>query len=221
MRTKLIFTFFFSIISFLGFSQENNTKEAKKEKWKYEPNFMVGGDVLNTAVSFFSDRKLYQGFISSRIKDNIHAIAEAGFESNIYQKNGYDAKVNGPFLKLGAFYMLAKDPENQFNGFYAGGKVAGSFYTQEYMAVPVRGFGGSNSSIAFPSSTQSSYWLEGTLGGRVQLFDTNFYIDVNMQPRYLVYTTKQEEIQPMIVPGFGRSSSKFTMGFAWNLAYKF
>lgn len=221
MRTKRIFTFFFSIIGLLVFAQENNTKEVKKEKWKYEPNFMVGGDLLNTGVSFFSDRKLYQGFVSSRIKENIHAIIEAGFESNIYQKNGYDAKVNGPFLKLGAFYMLAKDPENQFNGFYAGGKVAGSFYTQEYMAVPVRGFGGSNSSISFPSSTQSSYWLEGTLGGRVQLFDTNFYIDVNMQPRYLVYTTKQDEIQPMIVPGFGRSSSKFSMGFAWNLAYKF
>ncbi len=221
MKTRQIFTFFFSFICLLGFAQENNAKNAEKEKWKYEPNFMVGGDLLNTGVSFFSDRKLYQGFVSSRIKENIHAIVEAGFESNIYQKNGYDAKVNGPFLKLGAFYMLAKDPENQFNGFYAGGKAAGSFYTQEYMAVPVRGFGGSNSSKSFPSSTQSSYWLEGTLGGRVQLFDTNFYIDVNMQPRYLVYTTKQEEIQPMIVPGFGKSSSKFTMGFAWNLAYKF
>jgi hypothetical protein len=203
----------------LSFAQEE--KEAKKEKWKYEPNFMVGFDVLNTGVSFFSDRKLYQGFISSKITNNIHGVIEAGFESNIYNKNSYDAKANGPFLKLGAFYMLAKDPQNEFNGFYAGGKIAGSFYTQEYMAVPVRGFGGSSSSIAFPSSTQSSYWMEGTIGGRVQLFESNFYIDVNLQPRYLVFTTKQDDIQPMIVPGFGKSSSKFGMGFAWNVAYKF
>ncbi|SEW49001.1 hypothetical protein SAMN05421841_3963 [Chryseobacterium wanjuense] len=203
----------------MSFAQEN--KEAKKEKWKYKPNFMVGFDVLNTGVSFFSDRKLYQGFISSKVKDNIHGIIEAGFESNVYNKNSYDAKVNGPFLKLGAFYMLARDPENEFNGFFAGGKIGGSFYTQEYMAVPVRGYGGSNSSIAFPSSTQSSYWLEGTIGGRVQLFESDFYIDVNLQPRYLVFTTKQDDIQPMIVPGFGRSSSKFNMGFAWNIAYKF
>ncbi|MFY7814791.1 MAG: DUF6048 family protein [Chryseobacterium taeanense] len=219
MKTRLIFTFFFSLIGILGFGQK--TKEQKKEKWKYEPNFMVGGDVLNAGVAFFSDRKLYQGFISSKIKDNIHAIVEAGFESNIYQKNSYDAKANGPFLKIGAFYMLAKDPENEFNGFYAGGKAGGSFYTQEYIAVPVRGYGGSSSSISFPSSTQSSYWLEGTIGGRVQLFESSFYIDVNLQPRYLVFTTKQDDIQPMIVPGFGKSSSKFNMGFAWNLAYKF
>ena len=219
MKTRLIFTFFFSLIGFLSFAQED--KESKKEKWKYEPNFMVGFDVLNGGVSFFSDRQLLQGFVSSKVKDNIHGIIEAGFESNVYQKNSYDAKVNGPFIKLGAFYMLAKDPENEFNGFYAGGKVGGSFYKQEYMAVPVRGYGGSSSSIAFPSSSQSSYWLEGTIGGRVQLFESNFYIDVNLQPRYMVFTTKQDDIQPMIVPGFGKSSSKFNMGFAWNLAYKF
>lgn len=219
MKTKLIFTFFFSILSLL--SQSQNKKEEKKEKWKYEPNFMIGFDVLNTGVSFFSDRKLYQGFISTKIKRNAHGIIEAGFEKNIYQKNGYDVKVNGPFLKLGAFYMLAKDAENEFNGFYAGGKLAGSFYNQEYMAVPVRGFGGSSSSVSFPSSAQSSYWMEGAIGGRVQLFDSSFYIDVNLQPKYLLFTTKQEDIQPMIVPGFGRSSSKFNMGFAWNIAYKF
>lgn len=219
MKTRQIFTFFFSVISILSFAQ--NAKETKKEKWKYEPNFTVGGDVLNAGVSFFSDGKLYQGFISSKIKDNIHGIVEAGFESNIYQKNNYDVKANGPFLKIGAFYMLEKGPENEFNGFYGGGKLAGSFYTQEYRAVPVRGYGGSSSSVSFPSSSQSSYWLEGTIGGRVQLFESNFFIDVNLQPRYLIATTKQDDIQPMIVPGFGKSSSKFNMGFAWNIAYKF
>ncbi|MDN3691154.1 DUF6048 family protein [Chryseobacterium tructae] len=221
MKTRLIFTFFFSLFGILIWAQEKKKEEVKKTHWKYKPNFTVGLDVLNTGVGFFSDRKLYQGFISSKINGNVHAIAEAGFEKNIYQKNGYDAKVNGPFVKLGAFYMLAKDKENEFNGFYAGGKVAGSFYNQEYMAIPVRGYGGSNSSVSFPSSSQSSFWLEGTLGGRVQLFESNFYIDVNLQPRYLAYTSKQDDISPMIIPGFGKSSSKFNMGFAWNIAYKF
>lgn len=219
MKTRLIFTFFFSLLGIWSFAQD--TKEPTKEKWKYKPNFMVGFDALNAGASFFSDRKLYQGFISSKISDNVHAVIEAGFEKNIYQKNSYDAKASGPFLKLGAFYMLAKDAENEFNGFYVGGKAATSFYTQEYMAVPVRGYGGSNSSLAFPSSSQSSYWIEGMIGGRVQLFDSNFYIDVNLQPKYMVATSKQDDIQPMIVPGFGKSSSKFNMGFAWNIAYKF
>ncbi|MBQ0151786.1 MAG: hypothetical protein KBS61_02685 [Chryseobacterium sp.] len=219
MKKKLVYTLFFSVLSLLATAQEKQITEKSKEK--YQPNFMVGIDVLNTGVSFFSDRQLIQGFISSKIRGNTHGIVEAGFDKNIYQNNGYDATANGPFVKLGALYMLAKDRENEFNGFYAGGKVAGSFYKQEYLAIPIRGYGGSESSISLPSSTQSSFWLEGTLGGRVQLFESNFFIDVNIQPRYLIVASKQDEVVPMIIPGFGKSSSKFNMGFAWNIAYKF
>ncbi|TXF77277.1 DUF6048 family protein [Chryseobacterium sp.] len=218
MKTKRIFFFFFSLLFILNAAQK---QDSVKVKFRYEPNFLVGFDLLNGGMSFFTDRKVFQGFISSKIKNNIHAVVDAGFEKNRYQKNGYDADVSGPFIKLGAFYMLSKDPENEFNGFYGGGKVAGSFYKQEYRAVPVRGFGESATSVAFPESAQSSYWLEGVVGGRVKLFDSNFYIDVNVQPHYLLYSTKQEEIQPMIVPGFGRSSTKFGVGFSWNVAYMF
>jgi hypothetical protein len=220
MNPKLIFTFFFSVFFSFGFAQikEQDTIQTQR---KYEPNFMVGFDLLNAGIGVFSDRKLFQGFVSSRITKNIHGVADVGFEKNIYQKNGYDASVNGPFLKLGAFYMLANDRENEMNGFYAGGKVGGSFYQQEYKAVPVRGFGGSATSISFPGTSQSSYWIEGIVGGRVQLFQSPFYIDVNVQPKYLVFSTTQDEIQPMIVPGFGKSSAKFNMGFSWNIAYHF
>lgn len=219
MKAKHIFFFFFSFLSLGIIAQKKQAPE--KEKWKYKPNFMVGFDVLNTGVSFFSDRKLFQGFVSSKIKNNLHAVADAGYEKNIYQKNGYDAEVNGFFAKIGAFNMMMKDVENEENGFYLGGKLAAAFYQQNYAAVPVRGYGGSSSLVAFDASNQSSYWAEALFGGRVQLFESNLYIDVNVQPKYLLLSTKQEDIKPMIVPGFGRSSGKFNMGFMWNLAYKF
>ena len=218
MKRVNIFILFFSFLSSLGFAQKIDTLKIKP---KYEPNFMVGFDVLNAGLAVFSERKMFQGFISSKIRKDIHAVADLGYESNIYQKNGYDAKAGGIFMKAGGFYMLMKDAENEFNGFYAGTKLGASFYRQEYKQMPVRGAQGGDSYLSFPSSTQSSYWLEMPIGGRVQLFGSNFYIDVNVQPRYLVFTTKQDDIKPMIVPGFGRSSAKFNMGFAWHVAYKF
>ena len=145
MNPRLIFSFFFSLVFVFNFAQKE--QDSVKTPWKYEPNFMVGIDVLNAGVGAFSDRKLFQGFISSKVKNNIHAVAELGFEKNIYQKNGYDVLADGPFLKLGAFYMLATDKENVLNGFYAGGKLAASFYNEEFKAVPVRGFGGSETSV--------------------------------------------------------------------------
>ncbi|SHK05339.1 hypothetical protein SAMN05444371_0987 [Epilithonimonas mollis] len=222
MKAKLIFICIFSLISVSVFSQkkmENNKQDSIK--WKYKPNFIVGVDVLNIGTSFFGDRKFYQGFISSRINKRIHAVLDVGYDRNIYQKNGYDAKADGFFAKAGGFYMLSTDPENDLNGFYAGAKLAGSVYTQEYMAIPVKGLNNEGVFVTLDSSSQSSYWFEAALGARIQVFESNFFIDVNLQPRYLVYTTKQDDITPMIVPGFGKSSGSFTMGFSWNLAYKF
>jgi hypothetical protein len=219
MKAKRIFTFFFSSILVITFAQKK--QDSLQLKWKYEPNFLVGFDVLNAGISAFSDRKLFQGFVSSNVKGNWHAIADVGFESNIYQKNGYDATVSGPFLKLGTLYMLANDAENVMNGFFVGGKVAGSFYQQEYKAVPIRGFGGGDALQSFPQSSQSSLWMELNIGGRVQLFETPFYIEATAQPKYLVFSTTQDEIKPMIVPGFGKSSAKFNIGFSWNIAYSF
>lgn len=218
MKTLRIYTLFFSFLFSVFSAQDSDSVIIKP---KYEPNFMVGFDVLNAGLGVFSKRKVFQGFVSSKIKKDLHAVADLGFESNVYQKNGYDAKASGLFVKAGGFYMLMKDPENELNGFYAGPKIGAAFYNQEYMQVPVRGQQGGDSYLSFPGSTQSSYWLEAGIGGRVQLFDSNFYIDVNVQPKYLVYSTKQEDIKPMIVPGFGRASAKFNMGFAWNIAYQF
>ena len=220
MKAKRIFFLFFSVISTFNFAQNKDVK-IEKEKFKYEPNFIVGFDVVNAGVSFFSDRKVYQGFISSKIKKDLHAVADIGFEKNKYQKNGYDAEVSGPYVKLGAIYMLIKDPENEFNGFYAGGKLAGAYYQQEYFKIPVKSFNGNSSFVAFPRSYRSAFWVEGDLGGRIRLFSSSFYVDVNIQPRYLAYASKQENVQPLIVPGFGKSSGKFNLGYAWNLAYQF
>jgi len=222
MRITSIFICAFSLLSVSLFSQTKpEEKKQDSVKWKYTPNFLVGVDVLNLGTGFFSDRQIIQGFISSRISKKVHAVIDLGYDNNIYQKNGYDAKADGLFAKIGAVYMLSMDPENDMNGFYAGAKLAGSFYNQEYMAVPVKGLNNEGIFLSFDPSTQSSYWIEASLGARVQVFNSNFFIDVNAQPRYLAYTTKQEEIKPMIVPGFGKSSGSFNMGFSWSIAYKF
>lgn len=222
MRLRSIFICAFSILSLSVFSQSKpEEKKQDSAKWKYTPNFIVGIDVLNLATGFFGDRQMVQGYVSSRINRKLHAIIDLGYDKNIYQKNGYDAKADGLFAKIGAFYMLSGDPENDLNGFYAGGKLAGSFYNQEYTAIPVKGLNSEGVFLSFDPSTQSSYWIEAVLGARVQVFDSNFFIDVNAQPRYLAYTTKQEEIKPMIVPGFGKSSGGFNMGVSWSIAYRF
>lgn len=219
MKKRLLYILIFSLCFSICSSQQKN--DSVRVKWKYQPNFAIGFDVLHAGLSAFTKRKMFQGFVSSRLTKVLYAVADVGFDKNYYAKNGYDASANGIFIKAGAVRMLVMDPDNLRNGLYAGGKLAGSFYSQEYAAVPVRGYNGGDVSVSYPKSTQSSYWLEGSVGGRVQLFKSNFYIDVNMQPRFLLFNTKQEDLTPMIVPGFGKSSTKFNTGFSWNVAWQF
>lgn len=221
MRAKPFFILIFSVLSLLSNAQKAKSDTIKTKKYHYEPVFLVGFDLLSAGIGMFSDRKLFQGFASTQISEKVHLMADLGFEKNTYDKSGYDAKVSGFFAKAGGVYMMVEDPENKYNGFYLGPKIGASFYSQEYYKVPVKGYESGDYYVSFPSSSQSSYWLEAVAGGRVQLFQSNFFIDVQVQPRYLVFTTKQEHIKPMIVPGFGKSSADFNMGFSWNIVYKF
>jgi len=236
MRTKRFFISIFSIFWLFGLAQETSEQNvevyttasneprvdtATTKGAKYQPNFMVGIDVLHLGFSFFSDQKLYQGFVSTRIKKRIYGIVDLGMESNLYDKNGYDFHADGFFGKLGVLYMATPDPENFENGFYVGGKLGASFYNQEIKSIPIRWIEGRDSYASFPKASQSAYWVEAAIGGRIELLGTNVFLDVQVQPRYLIYSTKQENIRPMVVPGFGKGAGKFNLGFAWSVAYKF
>lgn len=219
MKTIRIITLFLVLCN--SVLAQENLPTTDSTMLKPKRNFMVGVDVLNAGIATFSDTKLLQGFISTKIHKNIEALAEVGFSTNKYQKNGYNADASGFFVKLGATHLLVKDHRNPDDGFYVGAKLAGAFYNQEYHKIPVRGIVAGDYYETLPQSSQSSYWVEVALGGRVELFQSGFFIDVQVQPRYLCYTTKQQQVSPMIVPGFGKSSTKFNMGFAWAIAYRF
>ena len=87
--------------------------------------------------------------------------------------------------------MLSMDTENPDNGFMQEQNGSKFFLQSRIQKVPIRGFV-AVTNITFPSVNQSAYWLEGFAGARVQLFKSNLYVDVNAQPRFLFYSTKQE-----------------------------
>ena len=217
MKTRHICIFIFSFL-FSSISAQDTLSSKKNARFT---RWQVGVDVLNAAISTFSPRKTAQVSVLTNVAPRWETVAELGFQRNNYQKNNYDATAQGLFAKLGGQYILVQDPESDVNCVYAGLKLAVAAYRQEYKSVPVRGSGTNTSQVAYEPSNQLSFWAEGAAGGRVQLFDSKVILDMTVQPRILVGGTKQEDIQPMIVPGFGRSSGKFTIGFSWSVGYRF
>ncbi len=218
MKTRLIFILFLSLSLSTLRGQKVDTLQTVE---RYRPNSLIGVDLLHLGMLPFSDQKLISFSADTELRPRLHILAEAGLGSDKYLQHGYDVEANGIFAKAGVLYMLSYDAQNRQNGFYGSGKLAASFYTQDLNAVPIRGYHGEDLYATFPSSSQSSYWVEAAVGGRIRLFDSSFYIDAQVMPRYLLYTTKQENIRPMVIPGFGKSANNFTVGFSWSVAFRF
>jgi len=212
MKILRLFILFFSIIII------QISAQAKKNKF----NLMIGFDALHLGLGEFTDQRMFQFFASTEVKPKAHLVMEVGYEENKYDKNAYDVVADGNFIKAGMLYMFNTEVEDRQNGFYIGGKLATSFYWQYIMSIPIRGpIGIGNSEISLSKSPQSAYWIDASVGGRVRILGTNFFIDAQIQPKYLIFSTKQENITPMVIPGFGVDAGAFKLGFMWSLAYLF
>jgi len=183
---------------------------------------MIGFDALNLGLAKFTDQKMFQAFVSSEIKPKTHLLLDVGHEKNRYDKNAYHVLAEGNFIRTGILYMFNTEPSDIQNGFYVGGKFSASFYSQYIESIPIKGsIGVRNSETQFPVSSQSAYWLEIALGGRVRVLKTKFFVDAQIQPKYLFVSTKQENIVPMVIPGFGTDAGALKFGFMWSIAYLF
>jgi len=212
MKIRQLFILFFSIVFSVIFSQ------TKKNNF----NLMIGFDVLNLGLAKVTDQEMSQVFVSYEVKPKKHLILDIGYERNKYNKNAYNFIAEGNFIRAGMLYMFNTDFDDIQNGFYIGGKFAASFYSQNIKSIPIKGAVGiSNSEFSFPWSYQYAYWLEAAVGGRVRVLRTRFFVDAQIQPKYLFISTKQENIIPMVIPGFGTDAGAFKLGFMWSIAYLF
>lgn len=236
MKTIRICLLFFSFLGVLLFAQQKKTPQADSVIQKIKPGFffkkwfktdkkyqkiIVGVDVLHLGLMPFSNQKTLSGYASFSLNKNRHLVADAGFESNRFDENQYHVLAEGLFFKFGTYYMLFFEENKPLNGFYIGAKLGTSVYKQTYNAIPIRGYKGNDASTFLPSSNQNANWIEFPIGARVQVFQTAFYLDIQAQPRFILFQTKQEGVQPMIIPGFGQSSSNSNLGFMWAIAFRF
>jgi len=187
---------------------------------KRSGNLFIGVDLFNPVMSAFSDKQGGQAMVSYKIKGKWNAVAEVGYEKSIYDELDWNIDVNGIYFKLGFNWFISQDYENPSNGFYTGARIAYAMYEQKVNQYPIRlsgnqvdGFG------SFPAENVSAYWFEMLAGGRVQLF-SNFYADVSVRPEIYLGSKKQEGLDPLVIPGYGKDIGPINFSVFWGLTYK-
>lgn len=221
MQRQLILTFLLNLVAInFAFGQDTIAKDSIV-KIKNPGHLYIGVDLSTPAQSIFSDKQGGQAFVSYQIKPKIHAIAEFGFEKNTFKENHWDVNVDGFFGKVGVNYFFTQESENPENGFYVGGRLAYSAYNQKIDLYPIKDIY-TNQMIGEGSKEKasvSSYWVEVVIGGRVQLHK-KLYADFSIHPAVYIGSKKQEDIDPLVIPSYGRNNGLFNLPIFWGLSYQ-
>lgn len=189
--------------------------------YKKAGNLFVGVDLFNPIMSAFTDKQGAQAMVSYRVYKKWNAVLEVGYEKNHYDELDWNVDVNGIYGKIGFNWFVSQDYQDASNGFYTGMRFAYAAYEQTINQYPIRTSGNQVDQFgSLPSENVSSYWIELVGGARVKLL-SNFYADVSIRPEIYVGSSKQEDIDPLVIPGYGKDFGPINFSVFWGITYKF
>lgn len=206
-----------------------NTKQEANDtvmKIKTKRPIFIGIDLYQPILTAFTDKTSGQAFVNVKIKNKWHLAAELGYESNTFEDLGWDIKAKGTFFRLGFNYFLSDDKTNPNNGFYTGFRLAYSPYKQAINQYVLRGTNSVGQEVnitqgPLPEASVSAFWLEPLGGARVKLFNTNFYADASVRLQVLVGGKQQNNIEPLVIPGYGKDVGGIQANLFWGVSYQF
>ena len=201
-------------------NESESIKDSLQISKKRTGNLFLGVDLFNPAMSFFTDKQGGQAMVSYKVYKKWNAVAEVGFEKNHYDELDWDIDVNGLYFKLGFNWFISQDYEDASNGFYTGARFAYATYKQTVNQYPIRVSGNQVDQYgSLPEENVSAYWVEILGGARVRLIG-NFYADVSVRPEIYVGSKKQEGLDPLVIPGYGKDIGPINFSVFWGITYK-
>ncbi len=224
MNPRRIYILLISI--FLGIFANSQTKSKDSLSVNIPKHQMfIGIDLLNPIVGCFADKKNYSSFITYKIKNRWLAVFEIGYEKNTYNKNNWNIDAKGVFGEIGVNYILTNNYEKSGEGFYLGARFGFSPYKQNIKKYPIKGMN-SEGQIqligegSLSEANVNSGWLEAVAGAKVQIGNSPFYIDFMVRPKFIVYSSKQQDVSNLVVPGYGKDKGAANISLFWGLTYR-
>ncbi len=222
MKPKHIYIFIFSLFCLFGFAQQDSLKISKKRFIAFDQIFL-SVDFFDPTISLFSDKKGVKTQLTFHINKKFHAAIEAGYEQNSFDDLGWIADARGTYLKAGFIWFANLDSQDKNSGFHLGSRLAISNFSHHISQFPVFSTNDDTQQTyysSFHSSSLSAYWLEFSLGGRMKIFDLPLYADFMVQPKIFITSTKDNDAEPLVIPGYGKNRNSYNLGLFWGISYQ-
>ena len=222
MQRRLIFTFLLSLVTINFAYAQQDSISIKNDSAQPKMNHLFIGVDLGTPIqAIYSNKKGFQASLAYHFKPKWTINVEGGFEKNKYDEINWDVDVDGIYARVGANWYITQEKSNPLNGLYVGGRLAYASYNQTINSYPIRDIY-SNQVVdqgSLDKASVSSFWIEVVVGGKIELVK-KLYADFSIHPAIFLGGKKQDDIEPLAIPGYGRNNGPFNLPIFWGISYQ-
>ncbi|MGD2035067.1 MAG: DUF6048 family protein [Bacteroidales bacterium] len=195
--------------------------EQKQEKVRIKGP-RIGFDLSRLTLYYFEpERTAYEFSLDYEIKRNFYPVIEFGLQNIKLEKPIYNYYSDGYYARFGLDYnfqkgLAADQYEMVFFGFRYG--FSGQNHSADNITI-ADDYWGDFTVTSVPETKLYGHWIELTGGIRAELF-RNIFIGWSVRGKLLLYKTRDREIDPYYIHGFGKGDKRVSLGFTYSIFYR-
>lgn len=221
MNISRFFPLLLSLLLSLGsFANSNNDTIPSTEG--VQPFVRFGIDLSSFARGLIEPEvKQYEFALDSEVFPNWFINLEGGWMNVSTITSNFDYKASGFFFRVGPDFNLLKRPSPRQQDLVTFGmRYAYSFQQHEapYFLSENPYWGDYEGSVG--QSSFNAHWIEFAGGVKAEVFQ-NFFLSWSLRTRVKLYTTRNSELDPYYLPGYGQGKRRAPVMVHYSLLYRF
>ena len=207
-----------------GDTQQREERERPKER-KYEvvkdQGLSLGIDLSPFILRLIKDERTGLAFIGRYgVKNRWFATAELGYEHIKYDKENYDYKSDGTFIRIGMDYDIFNSEDFPTNdNIFIGLRYAYAWQTHESGKFTIVDSYWGDYSGSVGKTSVNSHSVDMVGGIRCEML-RNFYMGWTFRCRFLLASKHSDDLKPYAIAGYGNYDNEVAIGFTYTIEYQ-
>lgn len=194
-------------------------EEAAEKHFQY---FRVGVDVSKIIRSSLTSRYSTTEFLLETVwKKNMHYVLETGAATSQNRDSNASFDASSYFMRIGFDkYFFGSAYEGDMDNASAGLRLGGAYNRRQAAEVMLWDPYYGNTMLTKPAQNNLVYWLELTIGFRMEM-TKNIFVGWNIRGKTFLNPKKIEELTPNFIAGYGAAKKQPSFDYNLYLLYGF
>ena len=182
----------------------------------------IGYNAGSLALLYFEpERSIHTFSVDYEFKQDIYPVLEFGWQNVEISKDAYRYNSDGVFAKMGVDINLFNyDNPVDYDMGFAGVRYGMSYFAQSAGNIDIEeGYWGNLEDGEVSEKKMNAHWLSVGGGLRAEVFN-NFFMGWSFFANIRFAQTRDRNMSPYNIPGFGDGSKRFNIIINYSLYYR-